>query len=184
MRIFLATALISGSAWAEDCPAPRDYSTGLDALIASAQAASSAIDAKDVTSGMWDLWLRAPNEQAQEVLDRGLARRDGYDLAGAYSDFDKLVEYCPNYAEGFNQRAYVQFLRGEYAGTLVDLDAVLVLLSNHVAAQSGRALTLMQMGRLKEARSQMLEALKNNPWLSERTLIEKGAPLGPIGEDI
>ncbi|MDC1482482.1 hypothetical protein N8146_09465, partial [Ascidiaceihabitans sp.] len=61
MRIFLATALISGSAWAEDCPAPRDYSTELDALIASAQAASSAIDAKDVTSGMWDLWLRAPN---------------------------------------------------------------------------------------------------------------------------
>ena len=77
MRIFLATALISGSAWADDCPAPWDYSTELDALIASAQAASSAIDAKDVTSGMWDLWLRAPNDQAQEVLDRGLARRDG-----------------------------------------------------------------------------------------------------------
>ncbi|MDB0052422.1 tetratricopeptide repeat protein [Ascidiaceihabitans sp.] len=184
MRIFLATALISGSAWAEDCPAPRDYSTELDALIASAQVASSAIDAKDLTSGMWDLWLRAPNDQAQKVLDRGLARRDGYDFAGAYSDFDKLVEYCPNYAEGFNQRAYVQFLRGEYAGALVDLDAVLALLPNHVAAQSGRALTLMQMGRLKEARAQMLEALKNNPWLSERTLIAKGAPLGPIGEDI
>ena len=99
-------------------------------------------------------------------------------------DFDKLVEYCPNYAEGFNQRAYVQFLRGEYAGALVDLDAALALLPNHVAAQSGRALTLMQMGRLKEARAQMLEALNNNPWLSERALIAKGAPLGPIGEDI
>ena len=184
MRLFIATALISGSAWAEDCPAPRDYSTELDALIASAQAASSAIDAENVTIGMWDVWLRAPNDQAQEVLDRGLARRDGYDFAGAYSDFDKLVEYCPNYAEGFNQRAYVQFLRGEYTGALVDLDAVLALLPNHVAAQSGRALTLMQMGRLKEARAQMLEALKNNPWLSERTLIAKGAPLGPIGEDI
>ena len=184
MRLFIATALISGSAWAEDCPAPRDYSTELDALIASAQAASSAVDAKNVTIGMWDVWLRAPNDQAQEVLDRGLARRDGYDFAGAYSDFNKLVEYCPNYAEGFNQRAYVQFLRGEYTGALVDLDAVLALLPNHVAAQSGRALTLMQMGRLKEARAQMLGALKNNPWLSERTLIAKGAPLGPIGEDI
>ena len=101
-----------------------------------------------------------------------------------YNDFDKLVVYCPNYAEGFNQRAFVQFLRGEYAGALVDLDAALALLPNHVAAQSGRALTLMQMGRLKEARAQMLEALNNNPWLSERALIAKGAPLGPIGEDI
>ena len=184
MRIFFVIALISGPAWAEDCPEPRDYSTELDALIASARAASSAIDAKDVTSGMWDVWLRAPNDQAQEVLDRGLARRDGYDFAGAYNDFDKLVEYCPNYAEGFNQRAYVQFLRGEYTGALVDLDAALALLPNHVAAQSGCALTLMQMGRLKEARIQMLQALKNNPWLSERALIAKGAPLGPKGEDI
>ena len=184
MRILLVLALVSGPAWAEVCPDPQDYSTELDALIAGAQDAPSAADANDVTSVMWKVWLRAPNVQAQEVLDRGLARRDGFDFVGAYSDFDKLVEYCPKYAEGFNQRAYVQFLRGEYAGALLDLDAALALLPNHVAAQSGRALTLMQMGRLKEARTQMLEALKNNPWLSERALIAKGAPLGPKGEDI
>ena len=80
--------------------------------------------------------------------------------------------------------AYVQFLRGEHVGALADLDAALALLPNHVAAQSGRALTLMQMGRLKEARIQILQELKNNPWLSERALIAKGAPLGPKGEDI
>ena len=91
--MFFVIALISGPAWAEDCPEPLDYSTELDALIASARAASSAIGAKDVTSGMWDVWLRAPNDQAQEVLDRGLARRNGYDFVGAYRDFDKLVEY-------------------------------------------------------------------------------------------
>ena len=112
MRILLVLALVSGPAWAEVCPDPQDYSTELDALIASAQDAPSAADANDVTSGMWKVWLRAPNVQAQEVLDRGLARRDGFDFVGAYSDFDKLVEYCPKYAEGFNQRAYVQFLRG------------------------------------------------------------------------
>jgi hypothetical protein len=54
----------------------------------------------------------------------------------------------------------------------------------YVAAQSGRALTLMPLARIDEARLQMLEALENNPWLSERALIAKGAPLGPKGEDI
>jgi hypothetical protein len=42
----------------------------------------------------------------------------------------------------------------------------------------------MQLERFADARVQMLEALENNPWLSERALIAKGAPLGPKGEDI
>ena len=78
----------------------------------------------------------------------------------------------------------MQFLQGNFTGALADLDAALVLNPDHVAAQSGRALTLMQLARIDEARLQMLEALENNPWLSERALIAKGAPLGPKGEDI
>lgn len=133
---------------------------------------------------MWQVWLRAPNAQAQEVLDRGMRRRDSYDFAGAFKDFDRLASYCPTYAEGFNQRAYVQFLQGGFEGALKDLDIALSLNPDHVAAQSGRALTLMQLGRIPEARLQMLAALKNNPWLSERALLHEGAPLGPKGEDI
>jgi hypothetical protein len=40
------------------------------------------------------------------------------------------------------------------------------------------------MGRTAEARRQLLEAVANNPWLSEAALLAKGAALGPIGEDI
>jgi hypothetical protein len=53
-----------------------------------------------------------------------------------------------------------------------------------VAAQSGRGLTLMNIGRIAEARTQMLAAVANNPWLSEKALLADGAPLGQIGEDI
>ena len=184
MRILFALALMAGPAWADDCPDPADHGAELNNLIAAARSAPSKADGRTVSSEMWKVWLRAPNAQAQEVLDRGMERRDSYDYAGAYSDFDKLAQYCPTYAEGFNQRAYVQFLQGNFAGALKDLDAALVLNPNHVAAQSGRALTLMQLERFADARVQMLEALENNPWLSERALIAKGAPLGPKGEDI
>jgi tetratricopeptide (TPR) repeat protein len=184
MRIFLALALMAGPVWAEDCPDPADHGAELNGLIAAARAAPTETIGRKVSDQMWGVWLRAPNEQAQEVLDRGMRRRDSYDFAGAYSEFDRLAKYCPTYAEGFNQRAYVQFLRGDFANALIDLDAALALTPNHVAAQSGRALTLMQLERFEEARVQMLEALENNPWLSERALIAKGAPLGPKGEDI
>lgn len=133
---------------------------------------------------MWDLWLSAPDIAAQEVLDRGLARRSSYDFAGAFADFERLIEYCPNYAEGYNQRAYISFLRQDYAGALRDLDRALALSPRHIPAQSGRALTLMNLGRLDEARMQLIAALELNPWIPERLLIEPGAPLGVQGEDI
>ncbi len=133
---------------------------------------------------MWEVWLRAPDEAAQAVLDRGMRRRDVYDFAGAYQEFTRLIEYCPTYAEGFNQRAYISFLRQDYAAALVDLDRALALSPKHVAAQSGRALTLMNLNEIAKARSQLGEALQNNPWLSERHLLQTGGPLAPKGEDI
>ena len=184
MRILLALALMTGPAFAADCPAPADVSDELTTLFEKARAAPDFRAGRVVSEKMWEVWLRAPDEAAQEVLDKGMARRDSYDFLGALTEFDRLVDYCPDYAEGFNQRAFVHYLREDYEKSLVDLDAALALQPQHVAAQSGRALTLMNLGRIAEAREQLLIAVENNPWLSEAALLAKGAPLGPIGEDI
>lgn len=166
-------------AWAEECPPIKDHSDELAALFDAARAAPSEAAARGAAEGLWKVYLRAPDAKAQAVLDRGMARRDSYDFLGAKADFDRLIAYCPAYAEGWNQRAFVYYLQGDYARALVDLDAALARSPDHVAAQSGRALTLMQLGQRAEARAQMLAALANNPWLSERSLIAPGAPLGP-----
>ena len=118
------------------------------------------------------------------MLDEGLRQRNNFDFSGAFATFDRLIEYCPDYAEGYNQRAFTHFLAENFPAALKDLDVALRLSPDHVGAQSGRALTLMNAGRLDEARIQMQAALDNNPWLSERALMAKGALLGPKGEDI
>jgi len=156
----------------------------LQALVDRARAAPSEAAARGIAGEMWAVLLRAPDGTAQKILNAALARRDSYDFLGARAELDRLIAYCPNYAEGYNQRAYVAFLRGEYALAMPDLETALRLEPLHVGAQSGRALTLMNLGRIPEARTQMLAALENNPWLSERALVAKGAPLGPDGEDI
>lgn len=168
--------------WADDCPAPRDHSDELAALFEQARAAPSEAASRSAAEGLWQVYLRAPDAQAQEVLDRGMARRDSYDYLGAKADFDRLIAYCPDYAEGWNQRAFVYYLQGDFVRALADLDEALARLPDHVPAQSGRALTLMQLGQLEDARAQLLAALANNPWLSERALIAPGAPLGPQPE--
>jgi len=183
MRALLILAVLAAPAFAE-CPMPADSRAELLNLFAKAQAAPDANAGRRVSNEMWQVWLRAPDAAAQEVLDAGMQRRDAYDFLGAIEEFDRLAEYCPTYAEGFNQRAYVYFLREDYEKALVDLDRALALQPLHVAAQSGRALTLMNLGRLEEARAQLLIAVDNNPWLSEAALLAEGAPLGPKGQDI
>lgn len=153
-------------------------------LIDEARAAENDMAGQAVSNRMWQLWLRAPDAPAQELLDDGMRLRESYDYLGALAAFDRLVDYCPDYAEGYNQRAFINFLAGKHEAALVDLDRTLVLSPDHVGAQSGRALTLLELGRNDEARRQLQAALENNPWLSERFLLGKGGPLAPAGEDI
>ena len=182
MRILLAAAFLAmAETTLAACPMPADVKAELEGLITRAQTAENFHDGRQVSGEMWRVWLRAPDEVAQSALDAGMMRREVFDFAGAIAEFDRLVEYCPAYAEGWNQRAFAYYLQGGFDKALVDLDAALALQPLHVAAQSGRALTLMNLGRIDEAREQMLIAVKNNPWLSERALLEDGAPLGLKG---
>lgn len=180
----IITAPLFATATSANCPAPSDVHGEMLNLVARANAAENFMDGRRVATQMWSVWLRAPNKKAQEVLDAGMSRRDVADFAGALIQFDRLVEFCPTYAEGWNQRAYIHFLQRDYEKALLDLDVAITLQPLHVVAQSGCALTLMNMNRLEEARAQLLEAVDNNPWLSERALLEDGAPLGLLGQEL
>ncbi|WP_298836571.1 tetratricopeptide repeat protein [uncultured Roseobacter sp.] len=175
--------LMAGGALAS-CPAPQDVTAELESLFEEARNASNDAEGQAAAARMWQVWLRAPDETAQEVLDRGMRFRSGFDFVAAIKEFDRLAEYCPLYAEGYNQRAFVHFLREDYEKALTDLDLALGISPDHVGARSGKALTLMNMGRIDEARAELLLALENNPWLSERFLLNEGAPLAVPGKDI
>ncbi|KIN63921.1 TPR domain protein [Sulfitobacter noctilucicola] len=185
MRSLIVLATIMAPLFAHaSCPEPSDTRNELLNLIAKANAARSQAEGRRVSNEMWQVWLRAPDEAAQTVLDAGMARRDVYDFAGAIAEYNRLVDYCPTYAEGYNQRAYIHFLNGNHEAALTDLDMTISLQPYHVAAQSGRALTLMNLGRINEARDQLLIAVDNNPWLSERALLADDAPLGLQGKSL
>ena len=181
--VALVLAVATGPAIA-DCPSPSDISAELDQLIANANEAESEMAGGEFSGQMWQLWLKAPDEPAQQALDQGMRARADFDFLRATNAFTRLVEYCPDYAEGYNQRAFVLFLQQDFGAALVDLDKALSLSPKHVGAQSGRALTLMNLGRLAEARIQLKAALENNPWLSERFLLSPGGPLAVQGEEI
>lgn len=182
--VAVAPLLFATPLWADGCPTAPDHSDRLDALIAQVQAAGSDAEARDLSNRMWPLWADAPDEPSQAMLDQGMSRRSSYDYLGALKAFDRLVDYCPHYAEGYNQRAFVNYLRHDFAAALPDLDKAIELSPKHVAAIAGRALTLLGLNRIDEARAELDRALALNPWLSERGLAAPGGPLAPPGEDI
>ena len=100
--------------WASDCPKAPDQTTRIEALLSDVRDAHNEQAARLITNEMWAIWSTAPNAQAQEILDRGMRKRRSFDLLGAREDFDRLVEYCPDYAEPYNQRAFVNFINGEF----------------------------------------------------------------------
>ena len=170
LRIALICALFSAPAWAS-CPAVPDRSAELSALIDEARAAPNDMAGRAVSDKMWAIWATAPDEIAQEMLDRGMVARRVADYLAAIKAFDDLVAYCPDYAEGYNQRAFVHFLAGAYDTAIVDLRLALDRSPRHVAALAGLALSLMGLGQDGAAQVVLRQALALNPWLPERGLL-------------
>ncbi|SMP13741.1 tetratricopeptide repeat protein [Shimia sagamensis] len=175
MKLFVVAFLIAGTSSAAECPKAPDHSAAVDRLIARVQKADDQQTAQEISNDMWQFWTDAPDEVAQEILDRGMQKRSAWDLLGAREDFDRLIRYCPEFAEGYNQRAFVNFLRQDFEAALSDLDRAIALSPKHIAALSGRALTLIGLGRTAEGQDALAAALELNPWLPERSLY-KPAP--------
>ena len=140
--IALLVPLTLATAASATCPPAPDHADALDALIAEAQAAPDEAAARGISDEMWALWADAPDEAAQELLDEAMRRREVGDYAGARKAAGRLVAYCPDYAEGYNQRAFVNFLRGDYEAALPDLERAVALSPRHIAAMTGQALTV------------------------------------------
>ena len=179
MKWIVPFCLIAAPAFAENCPAVTDHSQRIAEIVDELGEARGEAEAQVLSNELWALWTDAPDEIAQAMLDEGMSRRSSYDFLGARNVLDRLVAYCPDYAEGYNQRAFVNFLSGNFDTALVDLDRTLALVPNHIAALSGKALTLMGLGRNAEAQVVLRSAVEMNPWLQERALLDQ-----PIGTDL
>lgn len=175
MRLAAAMSVLALPALADGCPEVPDISDAMTPLYDSLLAAPDEGTARLIVNRMWALWDDAPDEPSQMMLDEGMRARASYDFLRALDRFDALVGYCPHYAEGYNQRAFVNFIRQDYAQALPDLERALKLRPRHVGALSGYALTLLALGREAEGQAALRAALAVNPWLAERALL-KPAP--------
>ncbi|MEM9231347.1 MAG: hypothetical protein AAGB10_17260 [Pseudomonadota bacterium] len=178
MKCVLLLCLLPLPVWAA-CPPEVNRADDRAALHTGLLNAGSEAEAQRIASALWEIWLTAPDAQAQELLDRGMDLRQAFDFAASEAALDELLSYCPTYPEAHNQRAFTRFMRGDFEGALVDIDATLSLNPYHFGALSGRVLVLLQQGRATQAQDALREALKVHPYLRERALLTESP-----GDDI
>lgn len=180
MRILvLALILLPTGLYAQTCPPLPDRAEEKTALFAALKAAPDPVIARAATDELWRIWMKAPDDQAQNMLDHGMALRQSFDFAGSEMVLDDLISYCPDYTEGWNQRAFTRFMAGNFKGSITDIDQVLETEPDHFGALSGKVMCLNQLGQGDLAQAVLRRALKVHPWMNERgaLLPEKGEKL-------
>ena len=171
MRILYFLPFLVPGATLADCPPSLERSARHSELMELVAGSPNEMVARGYTNELWGIWATAPDDTAQEILDRGMNQRASYNFAGALKDFDTLIAYCPNYAEGYNQRAFVNFIREDYETALADLNRAVELTPDHIGAIVGRALALIELGHVLEGQIALRRALLLNPWLPERNRV-------------
>ena len=143
-----------------------------DLLIALKKAPDQRV-ANAAVSAIWEHWQTAPDEKAQGLLDSARNRMRVYDFVGAMEFLDQLVEYSPDYAEGWNTRATTLFLQEKFDLSLEDVEKTLELEPAHFGALAGKAVILMRQGRGALSQKALRRAVEVNPFLREREMLIK-----------
>lgn len=171
MRFLYATCFVASPAFADDCKPAADHSALANEIIFDLRDARSTLEARLLTSQLEKLWADAPNARAQDLLDSGMRKLSEGDNYAARDYFDQLIAYCPDYAEGYHQRAYANYRLQWLDSAVDDLKRTLELNQRHIGALSLKGLALMRLGRMDEGQDFLRAAVTLNPWLKERDLL-------------
>jgi tetratricopeptide (TPR) repeat protein len=148
-------------------PAAADQDDArLEVLFAQLKAAPDALAAQEVEAAIWHIWVRSDDNVIGILMGQGLEAMARSDIRAALGKFDQIVKIAPDFAEGWNKRATVHYLLGNYTESLDDIERTLRLEPRHFGALSGRGLVLLQLEDMKAALESFESALKIHPKLS------------------
>ena len=103
------------------------------------------MEASKLLFNIWDIWSIADNQETQIIFDEANQFMDVGELDNAIELLTKVVKQSPEFAEGWNKRATVYFLKGELNKSISDIEKTLNLEPRHFGALDGLAeIYLMQ----------------------------------------
>ncbi len=149
----------AGSAWADQTD-PR-----LDELFVHLQDVETSAQARSVEQLIWNVWLESESPTLRLLMGRVATAMGQQNFIAALKILDSVVAIAPNYAEGWNKRATVYFLLGQYEDSMTDVERTLALEPRHFGALSGLGLIYIRLKDNAAALDAYERALTVNPHL-------------------
>ena len=104
----------------EKSPAERRKAR-VDELFMRLAQAKDETEAGAIGAMLNRVWLQSGSDTADLLMSRAVTAMDGKDYQTAESILDKLVALQPGWAEAWNKRATVRYLRDEDPGSMLDI---------------------------------------------------------------
>ena len=137
----------------------------LGALFARLSSTNDAVEGDTIVEEIWRLWLISGRPEIDAILQSALVLVEAGRPQAAMPLLDSIVERAPEWAEGWNKRATVLYLLGEYERSLADIDKVLALEPRHFGALAGRGLIHIAQENYRAALEDYRRARAVNPFL-------------------
>jgi tetratricopeptide (TPR) repeat protein len=112
---------------------------------------------------MWEVWSRSGDAAVDRLLASGIEQMSAREGELAVQTFTEVIRRRPDFAEGWNKRATVHYLMGEYQKSLADCDEVMKRNPYHFGALSGYGMIYLQLDQPAKALDYFQRALKVNP---------------------
>lgn len=125
----------------------------LDGLFAELRTAGGEREADRIERLIWNIWFETGDPALDAHLARGVEAVNRHSFEAGLRAFDAVIEAKPDFAEGWNRRATLFFLMGDYDASVADIRRTLELEPRHFGALSGLAL-------IREAQRRPFEALE------------------------
>jgi tetratricopeptide (TPR) repeat protein len=114
---------------------------------------------------LWRTWSCSGNSEVDGIFRAGIEAMQRGKLAEAEAEFSRVIGIAPGFAEGWNKRATVRFMRRDFTGSIGDCQETLARNPNHFGALSGQGLCHMSIGQYREAAVSFRRALTIHPHL-------------------
>ncbi len=153
LRLGLLTLLITmAPSWGKTGWANQN-DTRLDSLFSQLQITGSGQKARTIEKFIWKIWRESGDESVDQLMVDGVKAMGGGNYEGALIAFNSIVEGAPSFAEGWNKRATLYWLMGDFEKSVEDINRTLALEPRHFGALSGLAM-------IRESQERPLDALQ------------------------
>ena len=131
----------------------------------------------NLTHDIWKIWDETNDPKIEADYHRGLEAMRIGDFVMSIDFFTRVIEKNPDFAEGWNKRATVYYILGQFDKSMIDINKTLLLEPRHFGAMDGMGLIFIQLQQYDKAikiYDQMLEIFPHSAdTLAKKNLVQK-----------